>query len=359
MGGGFGAAARDTFKYSGKVRPGKQSPKRSVPKSISKPDYWKDGQPKARGPMLPWQIQKKSEADIEGMRAAGRIAREVLDLAGAAVAPGVTTEAIDALVHEAAVSRGAYPSPLNYHGFPKSCCTSVNEAGVICHGIPDSSKLRDGAARPTPRRHLSRSSSAAPPPLERLCTASAPPGDIVNIDITCYYGGYHGDCSETFLVGEVDEAGRQLVKVTHDAWQAAIAYCAPGKEYKGIVGAIIEDYIAPHGYSTVREFCGHGAAREASPDGSAGRGAVFHETPNVIHARNNEPGTMQVGHTFTIEPMICEGVEKHILWRDGWTATTKDGKRSAQFEHTLLVTPDGIEALTARTENSTPFWWEK
>jgi len=183
MGGGFGAAARDTFKYSGKVRPGKQSPKRSVPKSISKPDYWKDGQPKARGPMLPWQIQKKSEADIEGMRAAGRIAREVLDLAGAAVAPGaprtrrlpvpllrrrcragrrrsrhspppqlppqrpllrgtastplpsparpgVTTEAIDALVHEAAVSRGAYPSPLNYHGFPKSCCTSVNEAGV-------------------------------------------------------------------------------------------------------------------------------------------------------------------------------------------------------------------------------------
>jgi len=144
----------------------------------------------------------------------------------------------------------------------------------------------------------------------------------------------------------VDEAGRQLVKVTHDAWQAAIAYCAPGKEYKGI-GAIIEDYIAPHGYSTVREFCGHGV------------GSVFHETPNVIHARNNEPGTMQVGHTFTIEPMICEGVEKHILWRDGWTATTKDGKRSAQFEHTLLVTPDGIEALTARTENSTPFWWEK
>jgi len=174
MGGGFGAAARDTFKYSGKVRPGKQSPKRSVPKSISKPDYWKDGQPKARGPMLPWQIQKKSEADIEGMRAAGRIAREVLDLAGAAVAPGVTTEAIDALVHEAAVSRGAYPSPLNYHGFPKSCCTSVNE--VICHGIPDSSKLRDGTARPTPRRHsfplLFSRPAAAGTPLHRQVTSS-------------------------------------------------------------------------------------------------------------------------------------------------------------------------------------------
>ncbi|EOD40935.1 hypothetical protein EMIHUDRAFT_250987 [Emiliania huxleyi CCMP1516] len=290
MGGGFGAAARDTFKYSGKVRPGKQSPKRSVPKSISKPDYWKDGQPKARGPMLPWQIQKKSEADIEGMRAAGRIAREVLDLAGAAVAPGVTTEAIDALVHEAAVSRGAYPSPLNYHGFPKL------------------------------------------PSRTQLTAARGHAGDIVNIDITCYYGGYHGDCSETFLVGEVDEAGRQLVK-----------------EYKGIGPPPARAFWTAVG----------GASSTALPFARASVGSVFHETPNVIHARNNEPGTMQVGHTFTIEPMICEGVEKHILWRDGWTATTKDGKRSAQFEHTLLVTPDGIEALTARTENSTPFWWEK
>merc|ERR1719247_517212 len=135
------------------------------------------------------------------MIAAGRVAREVLDAAGRLVAPGVTTDSIDAAVHEAAIARGAYPSPLNYHGFPKSCCTSVNE--VICHGIPDSSVLNDG--------------------------------DVVNIDITCYYGGYHGDCSEMFLVGDdVDEEAKQLVKATHDCWQAAIDYCAPGKPYSGI-----------------------------------------------------------------------------------------------------------------------------
>merc|ERR1719352_489276 len=179
---GFGT--KDTFRYTGKMRPGKQTPQRMVGATILQPDYAKDGRPKAKGPVLPWQIEKKSPADIAGMRAAGRIAREVLDAAGEMVAPGVTTEAIDALVHREALARGAYPSPLNYHGFPKSCCTSVNE--VICHGIPDSYKLKDG--------------------------------DIINVDVTCYYGGYHGDCSEMFLVGDVDEAGRKLVRVTHEAW---------------------------------------------------------------------------------------------------------------------------------------------
>lgn len=276
MGAGFGGAAsvKDTFKYSGRVRPGKQSPRRTVPAGIPRPDYWKDGQPKARGSLLPWQIEVKSEADIAGMRAAGRIAREVLDLAGNALKVGMTTDEIDALVHEATIARGAYPSPLNYHGFPKSCCTSVNE--VICHGIPDSSQLRDG--------------------------------DICNVDVTCYFGGYHGDCSETFLVGEVDEAGKRLVKATYDAWQAAIAYCAPGREYKGI-GAIIEDAIVPLGYTSVSHFCGHGI------------GSVFHTTPNVIHMRNQEPGKMEAGHTFTIEPMINEGRAQHIEWRDGWTVS--------------------------------------
>jgi len=282
-----------------------------VPANILRPDYADDGRPKARGPLLPWQVEVKTPADIEGMRVAGRVAREVLDAAGSLVAPGVTTDAIDALVTEETIKRGAYPSPLNYHSFPKSCCTSVNE--VICHGIPDSSVLRDG--------------------------------DIVNIDITCYVGGYHGDCSEMFLVGDVDDAGKQLVKATYDCWQAAIDYCKAGQPFNGI-GAAIEDRIKPYGYSSVKEFCGHGI------------GKVFHTNPNILHYRNKEPGTMQVGNVFTIEPMICEGTARHLMWDDQWTATTMDGGRSAQFEHTLLVTPDGVEALTARLPTSNPFFWE-
>jgi methionyl aminopeptidase len=183
-----GFAKKDTFRYTGRMRPGTRSPTRTVPGNIRRPDYAEDGQPKETGS---WQIERKSAKDIEAMRIAGRVAREVLDAAGELVAPGVSTDAIDALVHEASIRRGAYPSPLNYHGYPKSCCTSVNE--IICHGIPDSYLLRDG--------------------------------DIVNIDVTCYIGGYHGDCSETFLVGEVDEAGKQLCRVTYEAWQAAIAHC--------------------------------------------------------------------------------------------------------------------------------------
>ncbi len=310
-GGGFAPRTKDTFRYSGKMRPGKQSPRREVPAAIPRPDYASDGKPKASGPMLPWQIEVKTAADIEGMRAAGRVAREVLDAAAAMVAPGVMTDEIDAVVHAETVARGAYPSPLNYHGFPKSCCTSVNE--VICHGIPDSYELKEG--------------------------------DMVNVDVTCYYGGYHGDCSETYAVGELDEAGQQLVRVTHDAWQAAIAYCKPGAAYSGI-GSIIEDYIVPYGYTTVAHFCGHGI------------GKIFHTTPNILHYRNREPGTMKAGHVFTIEPMICEGKTRHIEWPDGWTATTKDGKRSAQFEHTLLVTDTGVEALTGKLPSSKAFFWE-
>jgi len=301
----------DTFPYTGSVRPGKQSPMRKIPSTILRPDYADDGRPKAKGSLLPWQVEVKTAEDIEGMRIAGRVAREVLDAAGRMVAPGMTTDAIDELVTRETIARGAYPSPLNYHNFPKSCCTSINE--VICHGIPDSTVLKDG--------------------------------DIVNIDITCYIGGYHGDCSETFLVGNVDEAGRQLVKVTHDCWQAAIEYCKPGQPFSGI-GKIIEDFVKPYGYSSNRDFCGHGI------------GKVFHTSPNILHVRNSEPGRMQVGNVFTIEPMICEGTSQHVMWNDQWTATTRDGKRSAQFEHTLLITETGVEAFTGRLPTSNPFFWE-
>ncbi len=269
--------------------------------------------PKTKDPPLPWMIEVKSAEDIAAMRASGLVAREVLDAAARQIKVGMTTDEIDAIVHGETVKRGAYPSPLNYHGFPKSCCTSINE--VVCHGIPDvSTVLQDG--------------------------------DIVNVDVTVYYKGYHGDCSETICVGNVDEEGKRLVKVTYDAWQKAIAYCKPGKPYKEI-GGIIEEYVTKEGFTTVKEFCGHGL------------GKVFHTTPNILHFKNSQPaGVMQPGHTFTIEPMICEGTNRHILWPDKWTATTADGRRSAQFEHTLLVTETGVEALTARLPTSPPFFWE-
>ena len=206
---------------------------------------------------------------------------------------------------------------MNYHGFPKSCCTSVNE--VICHGIPDDR------------------------PLEA--------GDIINLDITVYLDGYHGDCSEMFVVGgedAIDDDAKQLLQTTYDCWIKACQYVQPGKDYKDL-GAIIEDYVVANGgFSSVKNFCGHGI------------GSVFHTTPNILHYRNNEPnGQMAPGHTFTIEPMICEGSNRVLSWKDDWTATTIDGKRSAQFEHTLLVQPDGVEAFTAKNENSMLHFWEK
>jgi len=263
--------------------------------------------------MLPWDIEVKTPEQIAGMREACRIAREVLDVAGKAVRPGVSTDEIDAIVHEESLKRGAYPSPLNYQSFPKSVCTSVNE--VICHGIPDATILKEG--------------------------------DIVNVDVTCYVGGYHGDLSETFAVGEVDAEAKRLVKVTYDSWQAAIAICKPGVPYKQI-GAAIEEVVAPSGFTIVRGFVGHGI------------GSAFHMPPNVVHHRNDDRnGEMAPGHTFTIEPMINEGAPSYKEWPDKWTIVTSDGKRSAQFEHTLLITEDGVEVLTPRTVNSQPMWWNE
>mmetsp|Transcript_4687 Transcript_4687/g.4435 ORF Transcript_4687/g.4435 Transcript_4687/m.4435 type:complete len:413 (-) Transcript_4687:115-1353(-) len=318
VGKGFASAIRDlrvsTFQYAGSIQPGVQSPQRIVTdENIMQPDYAKDGLPKNKPRMLPWVIEVKTAEEIVKMRAAGRVAREVLDIAGRQVRPGITTDEIDAIVHAAALERGSYPSPLNYHGFPKSCCTSVNE--VICHGIPDDRCLEEG--------------------------------DIVNLDITCYLNGYHGDCSEMFVAGTPDDNAKKLIQSTYDSWVKSMEFVKPGNDYKDI-GAIIEEHITKDGFTTVKNFCGHGI------------GSVFHTTPNIFHYKNSEPnGQMASGHTFTIEPMICEGTAKCLTWPDDWTATTTDGKRTVQFEHTLLVTPDGVEALTGKISTSPVQFWEK
>ncbi|KAG5180036.1 methionine aminopeptidase [Tribonema minus] len=313
---GFGFKAKPkqaSFKYTGTTRPGVLSPTRKVPPEIMRPEYADTGRIITQPPRFPWVIEEKSEADIAGMRAAGRVAREVLDAAGRAVAAGVTTDSIDAVVHAETVARGAYPSPLNYSGFPKSCCTSLNE--IVCHGIPDSTVLKEG--------------------------------DILNIDVTVFLNGYHGDCSEMFCVGEVDDAAKELLQVTYDAWQKAADFCKPGKHYKEI-GAVIQEYVEARGYTTVKNFCGHGI------------GSVFHTNPTILHYKNNEPnGVMRVGHTFTIEPMICEGKPDNVVWPDKWTAATIDGKRTAQFEHTFLMNENGVEPLTGKLQTSPRQFWEK
>jgi len=224
----------------------------------------------------------------------------VLEEGGRAARPGVTTDAIDGLVHEAYIARGGYPSTLNYHGYPKSLCTSVNE--IILHGIPDSRPLEDG--------------------------------DIVNLDVTIYLDGVHGDCSATFLVGAVDEASRRLVRVTAECLELGIAAVRPGRPISD-VGRAIERHATAHGYGVVRAFCGHGIGED------------FHMEPQVLHYYEPRSRTlMEEGQVFTIEPMITQGRPDHVVWSDGWTAATVDGQRAAQFEHTVLVTGEGAEILT-------------
>jgi methionyl aminopeptidase len=216
------------------------------------------------------------------------------------VAPGVTTDEIDRVVHEFLVDNGAYPSTLGYKGFPKSCCTSLNE--VICHGIPDSTEIQDG--------------------------------DIVNIDVTAYIDGVHGDTNATFLAGDVSEEDRLLVERTREATARAIKAVRPGRELN-VVGRVIESYAKRFGYGVVRDFTGHGIGRS------------FHSGLVVLHY--DEPNVRTVlepGMTFTIEPMITLGTIEYDIWDDGWTVVTKDRARTAQFEHTLLVTGDGVEILT-------------
>jgi methionyl aminopeptidase len=242
----------------------------------------------------------KDPETIERMRVAGRIAAQALEEVGRHVTPGVTTDELDRVGHEFLVSRGAYPSTLGYRGYPKSLCTSLNE--VICHGIPDDTVIADG--------------------------------DIVNVDITAYIGGVHGDTNATFMAGNVDEESRLLVERTHEAMMRGIRAVAPGRPLNA-VGRVIESYARRFGYGVVRDFTGHGI------------GTTFHSGLVVPHFDDPDVTViMEEGMTFTIEPMLTLGTISYDIWDDGWTAVTRDRKRTAQFEHTLAVTADGYDILT-------------
>jgi methionyl aminopeptidase len=256
-------------------------------------------------------VEIKSKDQVAKMRETCRLAASVLDFVAPHVQPGVTTGELDRLCHDYIVKHGAYPAPLNYKGFPKSICTSINE--VICHGIPGGQTLTDG--------------------------------DIINIDITTIVDGYHGDTSEMFLVGEVSEPSKTLVERTRHAMWLGIREVAPKKRL-GDIGAAIFDFAhREHGYGVVEAFCGHGIGRE------------FHMQPQVSHVGKRNTGLrLRPGMTFTIEPMINVGTPHCDILDDGWTAVTRDGKRSAQTEHTVLVTDDGFEVLTLRKSALRPDW---
>ncbi|WP_219460452.1 type I methionyl aminopeptidase [Nonomuraea rhizosphaerae] len=276
------------------LQPGRVSPIRKVPAHIQRPEYVGKKRPKIGEPDV------KSPEMIDRMRVAGRIAAQALEEVGQHVEPGVTTDELDRIGHEFLIGQGAYPSTLGYKGYPKSLCTSINE--VICHGIPDDTVLREG--------------------------------DIVNVDITAFIGGVHGDTDATFLVGEVDEESRLLVERTREAMMRAIRAVAPGRQLN-VVGRVIEAYAKRFGYGVVRDFTGHGI------------GTSFHSGLMVPHYDDPSLRVELVpGMTFTIEPMLTLGTIDYDMWPDKWTAVTKDRKRTAQFEHTIVVTETGSEILT-------------
>jgi len=278
------------------LQPGTISPWRTVPPEIPRPEYADTGQVIRRP-----EDRVKSPEFIERMRRAGNAAAEVLAIGAAAIAPGVTTDEIDAVVHQAYIDRGGYPSTLNYRGYPKSLCTSVNE--VIWHGIPDDRQLENG--------------------------------DIVNLDVTIWLDGVHGDTNATFGVGTVDDASRRLIDVTRQCLDRGIAAVAPGRPFSDI-GRAIETHAVANGYEVVRAFVGHGI------------GEQFHTDLQIPHYYEPRMTTiMEPGMVFTIEPMISMGTGLHKIWDDDWTAVTADGSRTAQFEHMLVVTDTAVEILTA------------
>jgi len=270
---------------------------------IDLPDYAVHGTPVSEDSARSSKaIEIKTPEQIDTLRKVCKLGREVLDIAGKAIKVGATADDIDKIVFKACMDRDCYPSPLNYRGFPKSVCVSVNE--VICHGIPDIRPLVDG--------------------------------DIVNLDVTVFKDGMHADLNETFLVGNVDDDSRNLVQTAYESLRAAVASVMPGQLYRDL-GGLIDKVARKNKCSVVTSYCGHGI------------GTLFHTAPNVPHyKRNKAVGVMKPGHVFTIEPMINRGRPSDETWPDDWTSVTRDGKRSAQFEHTMLVTENGVEILTAR-----------
>ena len=275
--------------------PGDLSPRRLVPPSIARPEYVDRPAP------APFQGSDVQSAEtIEAMRIAGRIAADALAEVGRNVRPGVSTDELDRIGHEFLIDHGANPSTLGYRGYPKSLCSSLNE--IICHGIPDSTKLAEG--------------------------------DICNIDITAFIGGVHGDTNATFLAGDVREEARLLVERTHEATMRAIRAVQPGRPLS-VVGRVTESYAKRFDYGVVRDFTGHGIS------------SSFHSGLIVPHYDDPRIDVeLREGMTFTIEPMLTLGTYQHEMWDDGWTAITRDRRWTAQFEHTIVVTSDGAEILT-------------
>lgn len=280
----------------GTLVPGLVSPSRTVPAHIERPEYMFHD-----GPEVVTASDVKDAETVERIRLAGRIAAGALAEAGKAVAPGVTTDELDRIAHEYLLDHDAYPSCLGYMGFPKSICTSINE--VICHGIPDSTVLTEG--------------------------------DILNIDVTAYIGGVHGDTNAMFAVGDVDTESALLIERTHEAMMRGIKAVKPGREVN-VIGRVIEKYAKRFNYGVVEDFTGHGV------------GEAFHSGLIIPHydTAPNYNTVMVPGMVFTIEPMLTLGTIEWEQWDDGWTVLTKDRGRTAQFEHTIVVTEDGADILT-------------
>ncbi|XP_014476734.1 PREDICTED: methionine aminopeptidase 1D, mitochondrial isoform X2 [Dinoponera quadriceps] len=277
------------------VKPWSVSEKADVPVYIPQPSYSQTSVPKD-GPEIP---EIKDAYQIECMRDSCKLASYILHQVNPLIKPGITTDSLDKQVHDMIIGNGAYPSPLNYRGFPKSICTSVNN--VACHGIPDNRPLQDG--------------------------------DILNVDITVYLNGYHGDCSAMFQVGEVDSEGKRLIAITKLCLKEAVRICKPNEHLYNI-GNVIEEIADKHNLNVIPVCLGHGI------------GTYFHGAPDIFHFANDYSGRMQSGMTFTIEPILSQGSTQLEILEDGWTACTVDNSRTAQFEHTILITDDGHEVLT-------------
>ena len=287
------------------VRPGNVSPQSPPPNGVPLPKTAFGYGIPTTSFQLPFRGRRdpeiKNAAAIEAMRSAGKTAKQILDECGAAINVGVKTQEIDDFVMRRCAELGVYPAPLNYKGFPKAVCTSVND--VVCHGIPDDRPLEDG--------------------------------DVVNIDVTVFTeDGVHGDCSRTFAVGAVDDDGRKLLRVAEECLDVGVAVCAPGVRFSRI-GCAIQRHAEENGFIVIPAFTGHGI------------GSFFHGPPDIFHFHNDFSGAMRAGMTFTVEPAIAEGDSDEIeILEDGWTAITVDGSRSAQFEHTILITDNGCDILT-------------